>query len=111
MTMGFPLCDQARHRLPGELFGEIPGVPAGAVEDLVIGREVFDHRPPGDAQAGGDGPFARRQQGAHDEYEHETPCRGGERIPEWFEPGFEDLRNRIARSGWILFRQFCFRVH
>jgi len=72
--------------------------PAGAIEDLVIACKVGGLGPAGHAQAGTDGPLARRQQGAHDQNEHMLPAGRREAGAPCSQPLAQHLGNGIAGS-------------
>ncbi len=79
--------------------GNGTGAPAGAIEDLVIGRKVAGLDPAGHPQAGTDGPLARCQQGSHHQNEYMLPARRSEAGAPCLQPLAQDLGNGIADSG------------
>ncbi len=88
--------------MPGDPSGQLAGVPAGPVEDLVTGGKIGEHRPAGDAQAGGHGPFAGCQQGPHDQNENAAPGRVREDASKRLRPDVQDIRNRITHRLRVL---------
>jgi hypothetical protein len=80
--------------------GDGTRTPTGAIEDLVIGREVGGVGPAGHPQAGTHGPFARCQQGAHDQDKYMLPAWRREASTPCVQPLPQYLRDGIADNGF-----------
>ena len=72
------------------------GAPTGAIENLVIACKVGGLSPAGHAQAGGNGPLARCQHGAHHQNEHMLPAGSRETGAPRLEPPAQHQGNGIA---------------
>lgn len=79
--------------------GNSTGAPTGTVEDLVIAGKVACLSPAGHAQAGSNGPLARRQQGAHHQNEDMLPAGRRKAATPCLQPLAQDLGNGIADIG------------
>jgi len=72
-------------------------LPAGAIKELMVAREVFRLGAPSHPQAGADGALARGQHGPHDQDEHVLSTGSREARAQRLQPIAQDLGNRIAR--------------
>ena len=82
-----------------QLSGNNTRAPAGAVEDLMIAGKVGGFSPTGHAQAGSDGPLARRQQGTHHQNEDMRPAGRSETEAPRLQPPAQYQGNGITDNG------------
>lgn len=76
---------------------ERPGVPAGSVEELMIGGKIAYPRAPGDAQAGRHRSLAKRKERTHHQDQQMLPAWRGKPETKRRQPFAKDVGDRVSR--------------